>query len=106
MIYKELPAEGIPVIQASDIRSSDDIVLNADVVIVGSGVGGSVIAHELAAAGKSVIVLEAGRYVPSSQFTEDMAWALENLYQDVGTQTNMLVTPWCYKAAVWVARRS
>ena len=88
MIYKELPAEGIPVIQASDIRSSDDIVLNADVVIVGSGVGGSVIAHELAAAGKSVIVLEAGRYVPSSQFTEDMAWALENLYQDVGTQTN------------------
>ena len=50
----------------------------------------AIIAHELAVAGKSVIILEAGRYVPSSEFTEDMAWALENLYQDVGAQTNTI----------------
>ncbi|PTQ88274.1 GMC family oxidoreductase [Agitococcus lubricus] len=90
MIYRELPKEGLPVTQASDIRTSQDIVLNADVVVVGSGTGGAIIAHELAAAGKSVIILEAGRYVPSNKFTEDMAWALENLYQDVGAQTNTI----------------
>lgn len=90
MIYKELPKDGIPVTQASDIRSSADIIIDADVVVVGSGTGGAVIAHELAVAGKSVVILEAGRYVPSSEFTEDMAWALENLYQDVGTQTNTI----------------
>ena len=90
MIYKEMSKEGLNVIQARDLRSSDDIVLNADVVVVGSGTGGAVIAHELAAAGKSVVILESGRYIPSSQFTEDMAWALENLYKDVGTQTNTI----------------
>ena len=88
MIYKEMPKEGLNVTQARDLRTSDDIVLNVDVVVVGSGTGGAVIAHELAATGKSVVILEAGRYIPSSQFTEDMAWSLENLYKDVGTQTN------------------
>ncbi|MEN9429882.1 MAG: hypothetical protein RJA86_741, partial [Pseudomonadota bacterium] len=51
MIYKELPKEGIPVTQASDIRSSQDITLDADVVVIGSGTGGAIIAHELAVAG-------------------------------------------------------
>ncbi|HEX5278257.1 MAG TPA: GMC family oxidoreductase [Fluviicoccus sp.] len=90
MIYKEMPKEGLSVTQARDLRTSDDIVLNVDVVVVGSGTGGAVIAHELAASGKSVVILEAGRYIPSSQFTEDMAWSLENLYKDVGTQTNTI----------------
>ena len=43
MIYKELPKEGIPVTQARDIRSSDDIILDADVVVIGSGTGLSLI---------------------------------------------------------------
>lgn len=90
MIYREMPKEGLPVTQARDLRTSEDIFLDVDVVVVGSGTGGAVIAHELAAAGKSVVILEAGRYIPSSQFTEDMAWALENLYKDVGTQTNTI----------------
>ena len=38
------------------------MTVEADVVIVGSGAGGGVIAGELAAAGKSVVVLEAGGY--------------------------------------------
>lgn len=38
--------------------------LQADVVVIGSGVAGSLVAHRLALAGKSVIILEAGPRVP------------------------------------------
>ena len=53
MIYREMPKEGLPVTQARDLRTSEDIFLDVDVVVVGSGTGGAVIAHELAAAGKT-----------------------------------------------------
>lgn len=44
----------------------------ADVVIVGCGAGGAVVAKELAEAGLSVVVLEAGRrYEPSLDYTTD-----------------------------------
>ena len=45
-----------------------DEVVEADVCIVGSGAGGGVIAGELAAAGRSVVVLEAGDYHDDSDF--------------------------------------
>ncbi|MFP3273810.1 MAG: FAD-dependent oxidoreductase, partial [Paraburkholderia sp.] len=38
--------------------------LQADVVVVGSGVAGAIVAHQLALAGKSVILLEAGPRMP------------------------------------------
>lgn len=65
-----------------------DAVLNltADVVIVGSGAGGAVVAYEMAKAGKKVIVLEAGPYVPSSRFNEKFPDMLELLYADHGNQ--------------------
>lgn len=34
--------------------------LKADIVVIGSGVAGGLVAHQLAMAGKSVLVLEAG----------------------------------------------
>lgn len=37
--------------------------LNADVVIVGSGVAGSLIGWTLASAGLNVLILEAGEYI-------------------------------------------
>ena len=43
-------------------------VIEADVVIVGSGAGGGVIAGELAATGRSVVVLEAGDYHDDADF--------------------------------------
>jgi choline dehydrogenase-like flavoprotein len=55
-------------------RESTHTARNADVVLVGSGAGGAVIAKELAEAGLSVIVIEAGRrYVPLADYLTDRA---------------------------------
>lgn len=48
--------------------TGEEATLSADVVVVGSGAGGSVIAARLAQAGRSVIVLEAGQYYNESDF--------------------------------------
>lgn len=45
-----------------------DLKLDADVVIVGSGASGAVVAALLAEAGQSVIVLEEGPYVPLERY--------------------------------------
>lgn len=87
MIYREVPKDGLPVIQARD-HIDKSIRLKADVVIVGSGAGGSVLAFELANAGRSVIILEAGPYVPSSEFTENMADTIDRIYVDGALQAN------------------
>ncbi|ERP92441.1 glucose-methanol-choline oxidoreductase [Alcanivorax sp. P2S70] len=80
-------ASGLKVHEASDVTESH-LELQADVVVVGSGAGGAVAAYELARKGKKVIVLEAGPYVPSQDFTEKFTNSLETLYQDHGGQTN------------------
>jgi len=45
-----------------------DLRLDADVVVVGSGAGGAVVAAELAEAGQRVIVLDEGPHVPVEQY--------------------------------------
>jgi acyl-CoA reductase-like NAD-dependent aldehyde dehydrogenase/choline dehydrogenase-like flavoprotein len=47
---------------------SPEETVEAEVCVVGSGAGGGVIAGELAAAGKSVVVLEAGEYHDDADF--------------------------------------
>ena len=49
---------------------TQDTTLSADVVVIGSGAGGGVVAAELAQAGKSVIVLEKGGYNHEGNFTQ------------------------------------
>jgi len=83
----QVAAKGLTVNQAKDVRETS-IHLKADAVVVGSGAGGAVAAYELAKTGKRVIVLEAGRYVPSEQFPEMMAVSMGMLYQDHGMQAN------------------
>ena len=80
-------ASGLRVHQASDV-TRDQLQLDADVVIVGSGAGGAVSAYELAKRGFKVVVLEAGPYVPSKDFTENFTDSLDILYQDHGGQSN------------------
>jgi len=65
-----------------------DTTLEADVVVVGSGAGGGVVAGELAMAGKSVIVLEKGGYNNEANFTLQEAQAMPELYLKRGTLTS------------------
>ena len=48
---------------------TDELTIEADVCVVGSGAGGGVIAGELAGRGKQVCVLEMGAYLNESDFT-------------------------------------
>jgi len=64
--------------------SGADLTLTAEVVVVGSGSGGGVIAGELAQAGKDVVVLEAGGYYNEADFNQLELWAYEKLYRAGG----------------------
>jgi choline dehydrogenase-like flavoprotein len=59
--------------------------LTCDVVIAGSGAGGSVIAKEIASAGFSVIVLEQGPYETSETFQQSEVRMMQKLFQQGGT---------------------
>ncbi len=65
-------------------RGGDIATLDADVVIVGSGAGGGVIASELASAGRSVVVLDAGPFVDEASMPGDELSAFERLYLNRG----------------------
>jgi choline dehydrogenase-like flavoprotein len=68
--------------------TGDLLELTADAVIVGSGAGGGVVAGELTAAGREVVVLEAGGYYDQSDFNQLELWAYRHLYRGGGvTQT-------------------
>lgn len=55
-------------IQLTEVNS--DSTLECDAVIIGSGAGGGVVAGELAAAGKAVVVLEMGSYYNEADFLQ------------------------------------
>ena len=61
-----------------------DATLHCDVVVIGSGAGGGVVAAELTAAGKDVIVLEKGGYRNEADFTHQEGEALETMYDAGG----------------------
>lgn len=57
-----------------------DMTIEADVVVVGSGAGGGVIAGRLAEQGLKVVVLEGGAAFDESDFNQVELWAYQNLY--------------------------
>ena len=58
--------------------------LEADVVVVGSGAGGGVVALELARAGRSVLVVEAGPFVTEPDMPTDELAAYDRLFLQRG----------------------
>ena len=66
---------------------SDDATLSCDVVVVGSGAGGGVVAGELAARGLDVVVLEKGGYYNEADFTHYEGETLARLYDGGGLLT-------------------
>ncbi len=65
-----------------------DDTLQCDVVVVGSGAGGGVVAGELAARGLDVVVLERGGYFNEADFTHYEGDSLARLYDGGGRLTS------------------
>ncbi len=64
-----------------------------DVIIVGSGAGGAVVAAELAEAGLNVAVLEEGEHHRTEDFTTRTLDQLRLLYRDCGASTTLGAAP-------------
>ncbi len=63
-----------------------DLVLDPDLCVVGSGPGGAMVASRLARAGAKVVVLEEGGYHLKDEFDMQEATAFPRLYQDRGNR--------------------
>ena len=61
-----------------------EMTLSCDVCVIGSGAGGGVAAAVLAAAGKEVLVLEAGGYFDDADFDGAELAGFQNLYAECG----------------------
>jgi choline dehydrogenase-like flavoprotein len=70
---------GVTCMSPGDISGND---LSADIVVIGSGAAGAMLAYEFAARGREVLVLERGAHVEPTTFTENEAEQLSNLYAD------------------------
>jgi choline dehydrogenase-like flavoprotein len=68
----------------ADDGGTGTLELEADVVVVGSGAGGGVAAARLAEAGRAVLVVEAGAFVPETAFSPYELDGFDRLYLDHG----------------------
>ena len=66
--------------------AADGSALRPEVIVIGSGAGGSVAAHVLADAGRDVLILERGRHIDPADFGEDEALQYARLYSDGALQ--------------------
>ncbi|MEZ4401954.1 MAG: GMC family oxidoreductase [Kofleriaceae bacterium] len=62
-----------------------DLALEVEVVVIGTGAGGAVVARELAEAGAAVVMLEEGRYVERHEFTGRPFEMQQKLYRAGGS---------------------
>ncbi|HEX4445724.1 MAG TPA: GMC family oxidoreductase [Polyangiaceae bacterium] len=63
---------------------TQDVVLQVDAVVIGTGAGGSIALRELARAGLDAIALEEGAYQTSRDFDQREDRMLPRLFQDAG----------------------
>jgi choline dehydrogenase-like flavoprotein len=59
---------------------------DADIVIIGSGAGASILAHGLVDAGKQVLMVERGNHEDPQSFSEDEMNMISRLYADGAIQ--------------------
>lgn len=78
------PPPAAPLSRLEPVPVTGDLVLDCDVVVVGSGAGGGVAAAVLAQAGLEVIVVEAGGYRAEDSFDGRELDAVQNLYLNGG----------------------
>ncbi|MEO8877387.1 MAG: FAD-dependent oxidoreductase, partial [Polyangiaceae bacterium] len=64
--------------------ATEDLDLECDVVVIGSGAGGAACAYELASRGRAVVLLEEGDFHRRSSFTARPAEMSRKLYRDQG----------------------
>lgn len=69
-------------------RMGLDVIQSADVVVIGSGPAGSILAEQLLAQGRDVLMLEKGLYVDPDAFTEDEVTQIGRLYSDGALQVS------------------
>jgi len=67
------------------LHPTQDVVYHCDVLVIGSGAGGGVVAGELAQAGHDVLVIEKGPYCHGCDFTQREVDMLGTLYDAKGT---------------------
>lgn len=68
----------------SGVNENDAAVINTDVVIVGSGCGGAVVAKTLAEAGHRVLVVDKGYYFPPEQLPMPQEQGSYHLFENNG----------------------
>eukprot|EP00854_Cymbomonas_tetramitiformis_P003189 gene3189-4035_t len=66
------------------LRVTGEMELEVDVVVVGSGVGGAIMAAELARSGHKVLVLEKGRYMKQEELSLVEAQSALDMYERGG----------------------
>src|SRR5690606_14641474 len=92
--YDDVPRDYKPGAAAHDFQflqfsaGTEMETIETDVVIVGSGPGGSVCARNLAEAGQAVHVVDKGYYFPPSQLPMPQTEACEYLYEQQGVVTS------------------
>jgi choline dehydrogenase-like flavoprotein len=79
----------------------EDLELECEVVVVGTGAGGAACAYELASRGRAVLMLEEGRYHRRDSFSSRPAPMTRKLYRDHGLTValgNAYVPVWAGRA--------
>ncbi len=67
-------------------RDNVETITDADVVIIGSGAAGAILAEQLLERGRRVLMIEKGRYVHPDDFSEDEVDMISRLYGDGALQ--------------------
>jgi choline dehydrogenase-like flavoprotein len=69
------------------LEITGETTLTTDVLVIGSGAGGGVVAAELAAAGREVLIVEKGEYFAESDFDGRELAATERMFEKHGALT-------------------